>query len=284
MSQAVEGAEVIWKELECFSPGRPNPTHRYATRCATNADASCCSAFYQRDDVRRLLGDSYHPGGIELTLRMMRAIDLRPSHTVLDVACGTGDSLRAIVAEWPVRAIGIDSAARPFRDEHLELRHGDAHLLPCEDSSVDVVLCECALSTFLDQPGALREMHRVLRPGGHVAVSDMVIESEVPESLRDWVHSGTCLERALSASAYTRALRDAGFTIVAQWDASDGLTELLARIKRNLIGWIAAAASGTVAAPLPFDSRDARTTLRDASHAVADGTIRYGVFVGKREL
>ncbi len=282
MSSAVNGAEVIWEELDCFSPSRPNPTHRYATRCATTGDASCCAAFYQRDDVRRLLGDSYHPGGVELTLRMMRAIDLRSDATVLDVACGTGESLRAILAEWPVRGIGVDAAAPRRTEPRLELRRGDAHALPTEDASVDVVLCECALSTFIDQPGALREMHRVLRPGGFVAISDMVINGEVPESLRDWVHTGTCLERALSASAYERALCDAGFTIVDQWDASDGLAELLARIKRNLIGWISAAASGTVSTSLPFDARSARTTLRDASRAVSNGLIRYGAFIGKR--
>lgn len=282
MSSAVNGGDVIWEELDCFSPGRPNPTHRYAPRCATTGDALCCTAFYQRDDVRRLLGDSYHPGGIELTLRMMRAVELRGDATVLDVACGSGESLRAILAEWPVRGIGVDSAAPRRTETRLELRTGDAHALPTEDASVDVVLCECALSTFIDQPGALREMHRVLRPGGFVAVSDMVIDGNVPESLRDWVHTGTCLERALSASAYERALCDAGFTIVDQWDASVGLAELLSRIKRNLIGWISAAASGTVSTPLPFDAGAARTTLRDASRAVSDGLIRYGVFIAKR--
>ena len=282
MTCAANGVEVIWEELDCFSPGRPNPTHRYAKRCATNADASCCAAFYQRDDVRRLLGDSYHPGGIALTLRMMHAVDLRSGAAVLDVACGTGESLRAILAEWPARGIGVDSAAPTDSDGRLEMRPGDAHALPCEDASVDVVLCECALSTFVDQRGALREMHRVLRPGGFIAVSDMVLEGEVTESLRDWVHSGTCLERALSSSAYATALRDAGFTVVEQWDASNGLMELLTRIKRNLIGWISAAASGTVTAPLSFDAREARTTLRDAASAVSDGTIRYAVFIGRR--
>ena len=282
MSSAATGAEVIWEELDCFSPGRPNPTHRYAARCATTADASCCSAFYQRDDVRWLLGGSYHPGGIELTLRMMRAVDLRAGATVLDVACGTGESLRAILEEFSAHGIGVDTAVVSSRDARLERRRGDAHALPCEDASVDIVLCECALSTFVDQPGALREMHRVLRPGGFIAVSDMVLQGDVPESLREWMHSGTCLERALTASAYVTALHDAGFTIVEQWDASDGLRELLTRIKRNLIGWIAAAASGTVTTPLLFDVGAARAALRDAATAVSDGTIRYGVFIGTR--
>lgn len=282
VAQAAQGADIIWEQVDCFSPMRPNPTHRYAARRKTAENASCCAAFYQRDDVRRLLGDSYHPGGTELTLKMMRAVDMRAGFTVLDVACGTGESLRAILDKLPVLGVGVDSAPPPSTDERLQLIRGDAHELPRDDSSVDVVLCECALSTFTDQSRALREMHRVLRPGGFMAVSDMVVEGEVPETLRAWVHSGTCLERAMSSDAYQEMMQQAGFTIVNRWDASDGLTELLTRVKRNLIGWISAAASGTVATQLPFDVRAARGTLKDAGKAVADGSIRYGVFIGRK--
>ncbi len=284
--QAVIGvagvASVFWEELDCFSPARPEPTYRYATRCKSDDNASCCAAFYQREDVRRLLGDSYHPGGTDLTMRMMRAAHLGPNLAVLDVACGTGESLRAIANEWDIRGIGIDSAPCVSSDSRIETKPGDAHRLPCDGESVDVVLCECALSTFADQRLALREMYRVLRPGGFLAVSDMVVGSGVPDSLREWVHSGTCLERAMSSAAYRQMMCDAGFVIADEWDASDGLTELLNRIKRNLIGWITASASQTVSAPLPFDVREARTTLKEAAKAVADGSIRYGAFIGRK--
>lgn len=282
MTAAFDDVEVTWDEFECFSPSRPNPTHRYATRRATTDDSSCCTAFYQRPDVRLLLGDSFHPGGTELTLRMMHAAGLTPGETVLDVACGRGESLRAVLEHWPVSGIGIDAAATSQCAERLDIRVGDAHDIPLEAESADMVLCECALSTFVDQPGALGEMRRVLRPGGRLALSDMVLEGEVPESLRDWVHSGTCLERALSADSYVRSLTNAGFTMLDQWDASDGLTELMTRIKRRLVGWMLASASSGVKDDLPFDPREARRTLRDAERAVADGIIRYGVFVAAR--
>lgn len=275
-------ADVTWEEFECFSPSRPTPTHRYAQRCATSTGASCCAAFYQRADVRQLLGDSFHPGGIELTLRAAAALNLRAGDVVLDVACGRGESVRAIVAKWPVTAIGIDSSIGPASDERVEFRGGDAHAIPCDAASVDAVLCECALSTFLDQPGALREMHRVLRPGRRLVVTDMVLEGDVPESLRAWVHTGTCLEQAHSLAGYERALGDAGFTIVDRWDASDALRELLARIKRNLVGWIAAVASGTVPSAPGFDLRSARQTLREARRAVDEGIIGYGVLIAER--
>jgi len=153
--------------------------------------------------------------------------------------------------------------------------------MPFEAGRFDAVLCECALSTFVDQPGALREIFRVLRPGGRLAVTDMVIEGAVPDSLREWVHTGTCLQRALTADAYARALVDAGFVVTRYSDASDALRELLRRIKRNLVGWIAAAASGSASIP-HFDLKSARQTLREAERVVNAGIIRYGVFIVER--
>lgn len=282
MDAAAAPAKVAWEEVECFSPARPVPTHRYAVRSSAESETSCCAAFYQREDVLKLLGDSYHPGGLDLTRQVAGALDLRPDDTVLDVACGTGASLRAILAEYPVFGVGLDAHVTPRRDDRLELGVGDAHAIPLASSSADAVLCECALSTFVDQPGALREMFRVLRAGGRLAITDMVLEGEVPEALREWVHSGTCLQRALSADAYGRALRDAGFAVVDRWDASEALRELLQRIKRNLIGWVAAAASGTIASVPRFDLRSARHTLRETERAVDAGIIRYGVFIAER--
>ena len=110
----------------------------------------------------------------------------------------------------------------------------------------------------------------------------MVLEGDVPESLRAWVHTGTCLEQAHSLAGYERALRDAGFTIVDRWDASDALRELLARVKRNLVGWIAAVASGTVPSAPGFDLKSARQTLREARRAVDEGIIGYGVLIAER--
>ena len=282
MISAAAPAAVTWEEFECFSPGRPAPTHRYAQRCSTSSGASCCSAFYQRSDVRQLLGDSFHPGGVELTLRAAAELKLEQGRTVLDVACGRGESLRAIVARWPVRGIGVDAVAPSTGDASIEYRSGDAHAIPSDAASVDAALCECALSTFLDQPGALREIRRVLRPGGRLVVSDMVLEGDVPESLREWVHNGTCLERAHSSAGYGQLLHDAGFEIVRDWDESDALREILTRIKKNLIGWIAASASGAISPLSLIDPASLRQKLRDARDAIDRGIIRYRVFVAER--
>ena len=282
LARSAGAADIEWEELDSFSPSRPTPTHRYAVRCEPGAAASCCAAFYQRPDVRQLLGDSYHPGGIELTLKVAEALDLGAGDTILDVACGNGTSLRAIAEKWPVHGIGVDASASPVHEDRIELRVGDAHRIPCDDASVSALLCECALSTFVDQPGALREMRRVLRPGGRLAVTDMVLEAQVPDSLSQWVHSGTCLERALSHDSYVRALKEAGFEVVDCWDAPDALHELFTRIKRNLVGLAAAGASGALPGTPQIDLRSARATLREAESAVKAGIIGYGVFIAQR--
>lgn len=279
LATAFDDADIEWCDVECFSPSPPQPTHRYASRCAPESDAACCAAFYQRSDVRQLLGNSFHPGGTDLTLRIVRAAGLANGETVLDVACGIGESLRAIVQHWPVRAIGVDAGDSPLIQDALEILRGDAHSLPVESESVDLVLCECALSTFADQRGALREMRRVLRNGGRVAISDMILEGSVPESLREWVHAGTCLERALDAQSYVQLLQSSGFSVTYQEDESAALIDMLAQIKRRIAGVMAAALMNGGKDKLPFDARAARQTLREAESAVRNGIIGYGSFI-----
>jgi len=282
LSAAASPARVEWEELEAFRPSRPVPQHRYAFRCGSGDDASCCAAFYDRADVRALLGDSWHPGGVELTLAMAERLGLVEGKHVLDVACGKGTSLRAVVERFPVTATGMDAQARRESDARVCFIRGDAHAIPFIDSSFDALLCECALSTFYDQPAALREMHRVLRPGGRIAISDMAVEGVIPDSLKEWVHTGTCLARALTADSYQRALEDAGFRVVDRWDASDGLREMLQRIKRNLVGAAFAAASGQLGSDVKIDVKHARDVLREAHNALDAGTVKYAVLVAER--
>ena len=283
----VDGAAVTWEAFECFQPAPPEPQHRYAFRCGTGDDASCCAAFYDRAEVRYLLGDSLHPGGVDLTLRMAERLNLTPGQRVLDVACGRGVSLMAIGQAWPVETVGLDAApVAPPTEENgttgVELHGGDAHHIPFGDGSFDAVLCECALSTFADQGRALSEMRRVLRPGGRLALSDMVVEGTVPEPLEDWVNVGTCLAGALDFGGYGDALRSAGLELVEHWDASEGLREMMGRIKKNLLGAALARASGNLPDNVHIDIKEGRSLLREADRAVRDGVIGYGVYIAER--
>ena len=282
LKTAVGPAIVVWEELACFRPGRPTPRHRYGVRVGPASQASCCAVFYGRSDVRALLGDSFHPGGLALTRRLAGELGLGPDDTVLDVACGNGASLRAVLADLPVRGFGVDAAAPVYRDDRLELRPGDAHAVPWDTASFSAVLCECALSTFTDPPGALAEMHRVLRPGGRLALTDMVLEGELSPALREWVHVGTCLSGAMTFRDYARALEDVGFLVIRRRLEPDAIRELIIRVKRNLVGVALAAATGNLEADVRIDVTEARGLLREASDAIAAGTISYGVYIAER--
>ena len=322
MNRALPNAALRWEHWECFEPSPPKPIHRHSFRCDSGNDASCCAAFYDRPEVRYLLGDSLHPGGIDLTLKMAQHLGLGDGQSVLDVACGQATSLKAVRQVWPVETTGLDvgivrqgsgrnepgrngpernesernepKSNEPERNEPksnepqhndssgIDFHQGDAHDIPFEDGRFDAILCECALSTFVDQPLALREMRRVLKKGGRLALSDMVVESEVPESLKEWVNVGTCLAGALRFEGYKSAIEEAGFRIVKQWDASDGLLEMIARIKRNLLGLALAKASGNLPDDVDIDVKEGRRLLRDAQQAIRDGLIGYAVFIAER--
>lgn len=279
LAAAAAPARVEWEDVEAFRPSRPTPRHRYAFRCGSGDDASCCAAFYDRADVRALLGDSWHPGGVELTLDVAERLGLFESARVLDVACGNGTSLRALRERHRILATGMDAEPHGANGAMGFVR-GDAHAIPLADESFDAVLCECALSTFRDQATALREMRRVLRYGGRVAITDMAIEGDIPAALAEWVHTGTCLARAVSGDGYVRTIEEAGLRVVDRWDASHGLRELLRRIKRNLVGAALAAASGSRSAP--FDVKRARDVLHEAERAVDARAVRYVAIVAER--
>ena len=103
---------------------------------------------------------------------------IRPGQAVLDVACGTGIVARTVADRLGStgRVVGLDlnegmlAVARQVRPE-LDWRQGDVAGPPFADGSFDTVLCQMALMFFPDRPGALREMARVVRPGGLVALA-----------------------------------------------------------------------------------------------------------------
>ena len=128
---------------------------------------------YERYQVASLFGPLAH--------LFLKTMALQVGERVLDVACGTG--IVARLAAPQVGATGhvtgmdlnpgmlaVAAAHAPASGAPIDWRVGDAGALPCADASYDVVLCQQGLQFFADPAHALREMHRVVRPGGRLGL------------------------------------------------------------------------------------------------------------------
>ncbi len=147
---------------------------------------------------------------------------------VLDLGSGAGKDvfLAAQKVGDAGRAIGVDmtpemlalareNAVKFFTTTGLanvEFREGQIESLPVEDASVDVVISNCVINLSPDKPQVFREVHRVLKAGGRMIVSDIVLNRPLPESARsDTDLYAACISGALLRDEYLQAIRDAGF-------------------------------------------------------------------------
>jgi SAM-dependent methyltransferase len=149
---------------------------------------------------------------------------LRPGEVVVDLGCGGGlDVLLAAARVGPAgRAVGIDMTPEMVdRARRNAARQGVAnaefHLaridkLPLADASADCVISNCVINLAPDKGAVFREVYRVLKPGGRVAVSDIALKKPLPPDLaRDIMAYVGCIAGAVLLEEYERCLREAGF-------------------------------------------------------------------------
>lgn len=128
--------------------------------------------------------DEFHIRGRTATLELARAAGLDSTMHVLDVGCGVGGTSRCLAGEFGCRVTGIDLTEEYCRAAvalsarigvaHLvDYRQGDATSLPFDDQSFDVVWTEHAAMNIADKARLYGEMHRVLKPGGTLAIYDV---------------------------------------------------------------------------------------------------------------
>lgn len=253
----------------------------------TNATA-CCANFYEQGWVQSLLGESFHPGGVDLSKRLVQSLHLPEKSRVLDVACGIGTTARHMARDFGLNVIGLDaSAANVAKAENL-LRTGpavtaafvtgDAAALPFPDDSFDAVVCECAVSTFVDQPRVMVDFVRVLKPGGVVGITDMVVEGELPEDIAGVIAPWTCLASARSVIGYQSLFLSAGLRAVEYVDESSSLRKLVADLKRKLLVAGLGRSLGTVPGLEGLDMAGLRELLNRAGALVRNGTVQYARF------
>jgi ubiquinone/menaquinone biosynthesis C-methylase UbiE len=100
--------------------------------------------------------------------------------------------------------------ARDGGHDNVEFREGRLERLPVDDASVDAVTSNCVINLVPDKAAVWREIARVLRPGGRVVVSDLVLDGTLPPSLLRELSDGSCVLTAIAREAYLQIVRDAG--------------------------------------------------------------------------
>jgi arsenite methyltransferase len=151
--------------------------------------------------------------------------ELHEGETVLDLGSGGGiDVLLSARRVGPTgKAHGLDMTdemlelarenARKAGVENVEFHKGYIEQIPLADASVDVVISNCVINLSADKAKVLREVARVLRPGGRVAVSDVIADEDMDEATRADMQAYTgCIAGALTEREFRRALADAGLT------------------------------------------------------------------------
>ena len=156
------------------------------------------------------------------------AIDrLRAGETVVDLGSGAGfDALLAARQVGPAgRVIGVDMTdamlerarenARKAGADHVEFRKGTIEALPVEDESVDAIISNCVINLSPEKDRVYREACRVLRPGGRIMISDIVLERELPAVVLDSIDAYIgCVGGASLRSDYLETIAKAGFSEV----------------------------------------------------------------------
>ncbi len=195
-------------------------------------ESSCCGGGVSSRSIAEKIGYSREeleqaPEGANLGLGCGNPVALAAlaeGQTVLDLGSGAGfDCFLAARAVGPSgRVIGVDmtpemiARARANAEraavENVEFRLGEIEALPVADGSIDVILSNCVINLSPDKPRVFREAFRVLKPGGVLALSDIVLNHPLPEALAASVSAYIgCIAGASRKEEYLAELRAAGF-------------------------------------------------------------------------
>jgi SAM-dependent methyltransferase len=218
---------------------------------AENA-ASCCGATTPSNKVYNIMMDDYSGTdgyvsdadlglGCGLPTRFAR---IQKGDTVIDLGSGAGNDCFVARHETGAegKVIGIDfttamiQKARMNAEKHgynnVEFREGDIDSMSVNDDVADVIVSNCVLNLVPDKQKVIGEIYRVLKPGGHFSISDIVLVGDLPEALREdaEMYAG-CVAGAIQKEQYLKFIEEAGFnTITLQKEKPISIPEdILAR-------------------------------------------------------
>jgi len=200
------------------------------------ADSACCGpeSETQLDSIAHLYED---PDAFELPSEVtdlslgcgdpITLASLEEGQTVLDLGSGGGiDCFLAAKKIGPAgKVIGVDMTSAMIERarankgklgaENVEFRLGEIEHLPVADETVDVIISNCVINLSPDKPQVFRDAFRTLRPGGRLAISDIVTDGPLPDVIKNSLSAWAgCIAGALDVKDYIAAIQEAGFVEV----------------------------------------------------------------------
>ena len=193
---------------------------------------SCCGSVDMAQDISKNIGYTDEelkvvPDGANLGLGCGNPValaSLKEGETVLDLGSGAGFDcfLAARKIGKNGKVIGVDMTpemiekarenARKGDYKNVEFRLGEIEKLPLADNSVDAVISNCVINLSPDKTKVFQEVYRVLKPGGRLMISDMVLLKKLPDSIRNNVEAYIgCLSGAIMKDKYLELIKKAGF-------------------------------------------------------------------------
>lgn len=199
------------------------------------SSSSCCSSTNSAQDISRSIGYSDEemnnvPEGANIGLGCGNPVaiaSLKEGDVVLDLGSGAG--FDAFLASAKVgttgRVIGVDMTkemvekarinATKGNYKNVEFRFGEIENLPVDDNLIDVIISNCVINLSPDKEKVFRESFRVLKPGGRIMVSDIVLIKPLPKIIKDSVEAYVgCLAGASMKDEYLNYIKNEGFQSV----------------------------------------------------------------------
>jgi SAM-dependent methyltransferase len=214
--------DIAKQNTSCCGPQTVNPTKA----------SSCCGAAPSTDDMSKMMGYSDEelaklPEGANLGLGCGNPValaSLKEGDTYIDLGSGAGIDcfLAADKVGKTGKVIGVDMTPEMIDKarenvkktglENVEFRLGEIEHLPVSDSSVDVITSNCVINLSPDKKAVFSDAFRVLKPGGKIMISDIVLLKELPEAVLQSVEAYVgCVSGAMLKDEYLSIVKEVGF-------------------------------------------------------------------------
>jgi sarcosine/dimethylglycine N-methyltransferase len=220
-----------------------------ARAAATRAVVQETQAYYDgaaNEIYREIWGENIHMGIFDSpdeslqaamdrsNARMSQPIGLTPGHHVLDVGCGYGALARYLACTYGCRVLatniserelewGRELTAKERLDDKVAYQWADFHDLPFDDDAFDVYWSQEAFLHAADKNRVLAEAFRVLKPGGRLVFSDLLVRHGTPQADRERIYDRVKSPDMWDAPDYRKALKAAGFDIAIDEDWSENV-------------------------------------------------------------